>query len=373
MSLDLPRPPDDALAISDQLRSRIFERISERGPLRLSEFWDLALYAPGLGYYAAGSMKFGAEGDFITAPELGPMFAGCLAHWIADQQPFETLVELGAGTGRLAVDLLKALESQGRLPDRYLILDRSADLKQRQQQLLEQQCPHLLSRVSWVEQMPESAWQGLVLGNEVVDAVAAERVIKTDTGWDTLCVDCIDDELTWITVTIDTIDRQMSDIEQTLTESLPVGYISELQPSLPAWISALSKTHSSGAMIWIDYGYARHEYYHPQRSDGTLIAHYRHRAHDDILRWPGLQDISVSVDFDALAEAVTTAGWQVTQISSQASFLLEHDLIDQLDPGLPLDSHEAISQRRELKMLTLPAEMGERFKVLTASHPEQAS
>lgn len=366
MSLDLPAPPAEALVISDQLSARIADRIRRDGPLRLSQFWDLALYAPGLGYYTAGSMKFGAEGDFITAPELGPMFAGCLAHWIAEQPRFETLIELGAGTGRLAVDLLKALDERDRLPDRYLILDRSADLKQRQQQILADQCPDLLHRVDWVDQVPQSAWSGLMLGNEVVDAVAAERVLRTGDGWDTLCIDLINDELNWTTQRIEAIDRHMRRIEATLTEALPTGYVTECQPSLPAWMAALTRTQCSGAMLWIDYGYARHEYYHPQRDDGTLIAHYRHRAHDDVLRWPGLQDLSVSVDFDALGDAVIAAGWQVTQVSSQAAFLLDNGLIDQLDPALPLDCAEAIAQRRELKMLTMPSEMGERFKVLCA-------
>ncbi len=367
MNIDLPAPDADALALSEQLMAMITSRIREQGAISLTDYWDSCLYTPGLGYYAAGSAKFGAEGDFVTAPELGTQFSHCLADWFAGCDAQDTILELGAGTGALAADLLCRLEVLGCLPRRYLILDRSADLIERQRSTLAARCPGLLDRVSWINQAPRESWSGVIIGNEVVDAIAAERVIRHQDAWQSLRIDLRDGELCWSAADCERVDEAMNRVTAGLPWPLPEGYVTEYQPMLGAWIDSVSKHLTSGHLLLVDYGYMQHEYYHPQRSQGTLIGHYRHRALDDVFVWPGLTDLSVSVNFTALAEAAESCSFSVESVQTQASFLLEHGLADRLAVDEPETDADRMKRLHEFKLLTLPSEMGDRFRVMTAT------
>lgn len=365
-SLDLPSPDPDALAHSERLRQRIAAQINTTGPLAFDHYWERAMYEPGLGYYSAGARKFGADGDFVTAPELGNVFARCLAEPISQALADlggADLLELGAGTGVFARDLLTDLRRRKQLPERYRILERSADLRQRQQQTL----ADFGDRVQWLDTPPAAPWSGIIFGNEVLDALAAKRVVKTPDGWAEQSVGEIEGILRWVTqpAQADTLTA-MDRIEQAVGQ-LPSDYQTELQPSLPGWIKTISESLTEGLVLLVDYGYPRREYYLPDRSDGTLICHYRHRAHYDPLLWPGLNDLSVSVDFTAVAEALDAAGLTVEGITSQANFLLDTGLDRIIHEAMSLAEIERAKLNAQIKTLVLPAEMGEHIKVIAAS------
>ncbi len=361
----LPPPQGDALDASNRLHHLIAEQIAQQGPMPAEAFWQLALYHPTLGYYHNGLSKFGADGDFVTAPELGEGFAFCLAQWavpVLDTLGTATILELGAGSGALAVGLLRALEQRGCLPEEYWILEVSGALKQRQRETLEASVPHLLPRVRWLDQAPQASWQGILLGNEVVDALPPRRLIFDQHQWRELRVGLAPAEeagLAW----------QAGDpVEIDLPNAIEIpGYTTEDQPMLEPWVGELSRNLSRGAVLLVDYGYVQTEYYHPQRGAGTAIAHYRHRAHNDLLWMPGLQDLSVSVNFTALAQALTAAQMTVDGYTSQAQFLLQYGLTDYASQIDMDGSPESMKVIQEMKYLTLPAEMGERFQVMLAS------
>ena len=364
---DLPPPDEDALAHSHRLVEHIREEIGRRGPIPFSRFMELALYAPGLGYYSAGARKFGAEGDFVTAPELSPLFSCCLARQCAEV--LETLdggdiLEFGAGSGVMAADILLELERMECLPERYLILELSAGLRRRQRDTLAARAPALLSRVHWLEAWPESPVEGVVLGNEVLDALPVERFCIGEEGVVSLDVDAAGAGLE---ISPRPAGKELREavgrLERLLGHALPVGYGSEINLSLPAWMHGLGASLARGAVLLIDYGYPRHEYYHPQRGMGTLMCHYRHRAHADPLLWPGLQDITAHVDFSAVAEAGQAAGLALAGFSHQAAFLVGCGL-ETLFAEPVTDMREQLERARQVKLLTLPGEMGERFKVI---------
>ena len=370
-TLSLPSPNADALAHSERLRAHINKRIKSQGPIRFDDYWEQVLYAPGLGYYSSGARKFGAGGDFVTAPELGAIFARCLALQCAEiltQVDSGEIFELGAGSGALCTELLLALESIDQLPARYRILERSADLRQRQQQLLSTQCPRLADRVEWLDQPPTKHWQGLLLANEVVDALAARRFQRVAKGWRELRVGLTDGKLHWTSVSADAPGQDlMLQIEAQLGRDLPLGYCTEVQPGLAAWLVSVTKSLQRGLVLLIDYGYPRTEYFHPQRSSGTLICHYQHRAHDDPFIWPGLQDISVNVEFTALAEALDTAGLSVVGFTTQAEFLMASGLGPIIAESVDQPIAHRLKLQQEVLQLTSPAHMGERFHVIGAS------
>lgn len=370
----LPEPDADALAHSQRLARHIGEHIAANGPLPFDRFMDLALYAPGLGYYSAGSRKFGAAGDFITAPELGPSFAHALGHCLHQAMagiPDWQLLEVGGGSGVLAADLLSALAARGSLPARYLLLEVSADLRQRQRQTLVERCPQLADRVHWLEAPPQQPWQGALIANEVVDALPATRF--------QLDVDGVFEE----TVALDPqqpdrfvrarrpapdgLVAMINDRLGPLLAGLPRPYASELHAQLDPWLAGLTAGLERGLALFIDYGYPRGEYYLPERRDGTLVCHYRHRGHDDPLILPGLQDITAFVDFTALAQAGERAGLELTGYTSQAQFLLGNDIegyLASLD-GLPFA--QRLAAMHPVKALMLPGQMGERFQVMAFS------
>jgi SAM-dependent MidA family methyltransferase len=340
----LPEPPAELKQLSDSLSERIRAEIGLEGMIPFSRYMEIALYEPGLGYYSAGLHKLGESGDFITAPELGSLFAACIARQVAEVAGSfgnYDIVEIGAGSGRLAADLLREL-GPDRPPGRYRILERSADLRKVQRELIADTAPDYLDRVEWLDRPPESAWQGVLIANEVLDALAVDRFRMGEHGPELLCVAEQEGKFGWTS-------RSAED---------------SLKQAMRPWLDSVTCKMTCGLALFIDYGYPRREYYLPERSDGTLMCHYRHQAHDDVFFWPGLQDITAWVDFTALAEAADACRLEVEGYTSQAMFLLGCGL-DRLlielsgdDPGERLDLNSQVRQ------LTLPGMMGERFKVM---------
>ncbi len=383
----LPAPDPVAATHSTRLLDYIRAEITAAGgAIPFARFMDLALYAPALGYYRAGTRKFGPGGDFITAPELSSLFSRCLARQC--EQVLTALnggmiLELGAGTGIMAADLLQELHKLDALPEHYAILELSSELRERQRQTLRERTPDLLERVVWLDTLPQSGFQGVILGNEVLDALPVERFRITPQGPRRLMV-------TWTGTALDAIEGEedpmvtatIAWIEDELGWRLPEGYTSEYVPRLEAWLAAVAEPLTAGALLFIDYGYPRHAYYHPERVAGTLLCHYRHRVHDNPWLLLGLQDITASVDFTAVAEAGLNAGLEVAGYTAQNYFLFGCGLMEllaeevPLDPPLAKEGNEAegilnpansvqyLEQARQVKLLTLPGEMGDRFQAL---------
>jgi len=363
----LPEPSAELKHLSAELADRIRERIARDGPLPFSQYMEMALYEPGLGYYSAGLQKFGAGGDFVTAPQLGNVFARCLARQVAQVAAALSgyeIVEAGAGSGALAADLLNAL-GDDHPPVRYRILERSAHLRQVQRETLERQAPGWLDRVSWLDAPPDEGWQGVFLANEVLDALIVERFSIGADGPRRMLVAVGDSGFEWTSGSCpEPLQTRILSIMDGLEAPPGAGYRSELNVHLPEWLDAVTANLQSGLALFIDYGYTRHDYYHPGRRDGTLICHYQHRAHADPFSWPGLTDISASVDFTALAEAADTCGLEVCGYTSQAMFLLGCGLGDLLAEGQSLSERERLRLNNQVRVLTLPGEMGERFQVM---------
>jgi SAM-dependent MidA family methyltransferase len=349
---------------------RVMERLQAAiraagGWLPFDEYMALALYAPGLGYYSAGSRKLGAGGDFTTAPEISPLFGRCLARHCA--QVLETLgggdvLEVGAGSGRLAFDVLRAMHDGGWLPARYRILEISADLRERQRALLATLPAAAASRVDWLDAPPGEHWQGALLANEVLDALPVESfewqggaplergVALHDTG-----------ALMWKSRQAPPALR--SEIIR-LHDGMEWhdGFLSELCTRVGPWIAELTRTLASGVALFIDYGLPRREYYHPERAAGTLRCHYRQRAHDDPFAHPGMEDITAWVDFTRVAEAADSAQLEVLGFGTQAAVLLGLGIESQI-MAAP-DETTRIRRASEARQLLMPNEMGERFKAI---------
>jgi SAM-dependent MidA family methyltransferase len=367
-------PDSDAQAHSAHLREIIQEQIfAAGGASPFSRFMELCLYAPGLGYYSAGAAKFGAAGDFVTAPELGPLFAACVADAVAPvlQQlgPDAEFVELGGGSGAFAEVALKKLLALGALPARYAILEPSADLRQRQRERLQQYLPPLLfDLVEWLDAPPQQSWNGVLFANEVVDALPTPRFSLRDGEVFEEHV-ALDGEGRFIR-SDRPADALLAAATRHVERQLPApfadGYRSELLPQLPYWVQAVVGGMQRGALLFIDYGHPRAEYYQPQRSDGTLRAFHRHHVSGDVFAWPGLQDITASVDFTALAEAGEGAGFDFCGYCSQASFLIGNGLARNLAAAEARAHDEAAryALRQQAKQLTLPDAMGERFQAI---------
>jgi SAM-dependent MidA family methyltransferase len=321
---------------------------------------EMALYQPGYGYYVAGQRKFGAEGDFITAPEISPLFARALSRQIVQVlQPGDDLIEFGAGSGVLALELLRELQMLEKLPQRYLIIELSPDLKKRQQQLLKAELPHLFDRICWLDGLPSEKINGVVLANEVLDAMPVHRFRIHEHHVEEQIVLCEDQHpvLAW---------RPAEPALQENLRHLHVqnGLESEINLRLQPWIRSVFEMLERGIILLIDYGYPRSEYYHPQRSTGTLMCHHRHKATDNPCNHPGLQDITAHVDFTAVAEAADEAGFGVAGYTSQANFLLGCGIEQLLRRDAQQQDANWYREIEGMKRLTLPTEMGERFKVI---------
>ncbi len=371
MEMTLPEPDEQDQAHSKKLQQRIVaEILAEGGVLPFRRYMQMALYEPGLGYYVAGTRKFGAQGDFVTAPELSPLFSQCLARQCAEVlNSFERsacILELGAGSGVMAADMLAELEALDSLPDHYYILELSPDLRQRQQALLKERLPHLFACIRWLESLEGLELHGVVVANEVLDAMPVQSFAVLERGIYERGVSWVNGKFEWKEASVKDEDlcKQVEGLRSRYGADWPVPYFSEINPQLPAWMQVLSETLAEGAIFLIDYGYSGSEYYHPQRYHGSLLSHYRHRSTEDPFFWPGLQDITASVDFSAVAEAGEAAGLTLAGLTSQANFLLANEL----DVLFMEHSGDGIQERLELsqqvKILTLPAEMGERFQVI---------
>lgn len=359
----LPIPDSQALAHSQQLTSVIRSEIEAAGGwLNFARYMHLALYAPGLGYYSGGAKKFGEAGDFVTAPEISPLFAQALARQVAQllQMTNGNLLELGAGTGRMALELLLELQRLDQLPAHYFILEVSAQLREIQRATLEQALPpDVMRHVRWLDCLPET-FVGLVLGNEVLDALPVHIVKATEQGLVELGVASNGQGLNWAEQPL--TSGHVYEFARKLT--LPVGYTTELCPAAAGLMASLASMLQQGALLFIDYGFPRREYYHPQRSQGTLMCHYRHYAHGDPFLYPGLQDITAHVDFTAVAEAGEAQGLQLLGYCGQAQFLINCGITDILTRVSPHDIVVYAALASQAQKLLSPAEMGELFKVI---------
>lgn len=365
----LPVPEKEALLQCEKVVDHVKRLINKQGgSIGFDEYMDAALYAPGLGYYSAGSRKFGAEGDFVTAPEISPLFSQCLAYQCAQvlaELGSGSILELGAGTGAMARDLLLELEKLDLLPEKYFILEVSADLKQRQQQLLKQSIPHLFECISWLDALPESSFDGLILANEILDALVVKRFKKLSGQFKEMKVALDDDGLIWIEDDAgEELLKPLTQLESELPEVFPDGYVSEININTMQWLSGLETVLQNGVLLFIDYGYSKQEYYHPSRNDGTLLCHYRHHLHADPFFYPGLQDITTSVNFTDVAESAHSLGLHVSGYTNQAYFLFACGLEKLLGDIATLDTKSHIEVTQQVKKLTMPEEMGERFKVI---------
>jgi SAM-dependent MidA family methyltransferase len=361
----LPTPTPDALAHSQRVAAHLRALIDTAGGwISFAQFMEAALYAPGLGYYAAGAMKFGAAGDFVTAPEMTPLFGRTLAHAIAPvlAETGGEVLELGAGSGRLAVDVLGELARLDALPARYCILEVSADLRQRQQELIARELPQLAERVHWLDALP-AHFSGVILGNEVLDALPVELLHWTEEAPLSRGVIVEGDAFAWQDRPIaDPLLRARAD-----ALNLAPGYLSEINLAADALIASLAHGMDRGLILMVDYGFSANEYYHPQRHMGTLRAHYRHHALDDPFYLPGLCDLTAHVDFSAVARAGMAAGLELAGYTSQASFLLNSGLTELLMQTPPSDAAAYLPQANAVQRLVSPAEMGELFKVIGLS------
>jgi SAM-dependent MidA family methyltransferase len=350
----LPQPDAAGQARSDALRARILARIAQAGGwLSFADYMQMALYEPGLGYYDAAGSKFGAQGDFVTAPEISPLFAQALAAPVA--QAFTRLpaqvLEFGAGTGALAHDLLQDLERRGSPAAQYWIVEVSADLRTRQQERL------VGYPVCWLERLPE-AFEGVVIANEVLDVLPVQLFVRGASGVQERGVAGANGELRFAgrpagAAVVDVVAA----IEE-VAGTLPEGYGSEICPLASAWIGAVAATLRRGLVLLFDYGFPRREYYHPQRAMGTLMCHYRQHSHAEPLWLPGLNDITAHVDFSACAQAAAAAGLDVLGYTSQAHFLMNCGILDRLATRLDPATTGAVQR------LLSEAEMGELVKVM---------
>ena len=360
----LPTPPPEAAAHSRKLAEHIASVILDEGDwIPFSRYMDLALYAPGLGYYSAGSRKFGGEGDFVTAPEISPMFARCLAIQ-AEQVLAHTqgdILELGPGSGILAADLYGALKEQGKAPSRYFLLEVSPDLRERQRERIAERFPQEMDRFVWIDRLPEKI-RGLVIANEVLDVVPFSLVHRRQGELTERGVILSEAGFAWD-------DQPMPDgeLKRRAGAAFPPGdydYLSEIGLAAEALVRTVAGRLESGIALFIDYGFPDREFYHPQRSMGTLRCHYRHRFHGDPFFMPGLQDITAHVDFSAMARAGEQGGAEVYGFTTQAYFLISCGLavlVSGGDPGMTLSRLKATSA---VHRLISPSEMGELFKVL---------
>ena len=362
--LELPQPDADAIAHSTRLVSAIVARIEESGGMiGFEEYMRMALYEPGLGYYSGNAIKFGVYGDFVTAPEISPLFGASLARQAAaliDQGCGSRILEFGAGSGRLCGHILTALPEL----ERYLILDLSGELKQRQQHYLET-ClsPGQFAKIEWLSALPEG-FDGIVLANEVLDAMPVHLLLKQD-GWLELGVGYDGERFDWRTFAPGSrIMEAIQNIESRLGD-LPRDYRCEVNLNFEPWFKALAQSCVRAAVIIIDYGYEQDEYYCPERRRGTLDCYYQHRSHADPLIYPGLQDITASIDFDACADAAVAGGFDILGLVSQRQFLLGNGLLELAQQQSEVsDIHEQLALSQQVKTLTMPDEMGSRFKVL---------
>ncbi len=374
ISKPLPIPSTDESNHSDCLIEQICIEIKKQGgSISFRQYMEMALYEPGLGYYVAGKRKLGQEGDFVTAPELSPLFSKCVANQclqVLKQLDAEgahgSILEFGAGSGTMAADMLLHLEDKDCLPECYLIIDLSPDFKEQQRITIGKRAPHLLSCVQWLSSLP-TTFTGVILGNEVLDAMPVELFQLVDNTF-------YQQHVVWENKQFALINKACKTPCHNFINNLNISepeeyqhYTSEYNPNIEPWIEQLSNTLKQGMILLIDYGYTRSEYYHPERSSGTLLCHYQHLVHDDFFWHPGLQDITANVDFTHVAEAADKQGLLVVGFTSQATFLAGCGLEEHFIQALEQAPEQQYQLAQQIRTLSLPSEMGERFKVIALS------
>jgi SAM-dependent MidA family methyltransferase len=359
---------DAAAEHSRHTRAHLVNQIEAAGGfLSFERFMDLALYAPGFGYYCGGARKLGAGGDFTTAPEISGLFGACVAVQCAEilrGLPRASILEIGAGNGRLAADILTRLESMQQLPERYSILEISAELRERQQDHLTRRLPHLVDRVQWLSRPPQESFDGVVLANEVLDALPVARFRWHEHAVDELGVAIEEGGLAWSARPADDAMTQVCRELAAAGGRWDDGYRSEYCPRLDAWIQAVTQPLCKGAVLWFDYGLPRAQYYLPERRDGTLLCHFRHRVNDDPFANPGLQDITAWVDFTAVALASQRSGLDVAGFTTQAHFLAGSKIDEEMRRAAGDDENTFARLANQARQLMMPGEMGERFKAM---------
>lgn len=361
MQLQIPAPGDDALASSQVLCQLVADDIEAAGGwISFSRYMERILYAPIHGYYSGGATKLGKDGDFTTAPEISPLFGATLAHVLDHvmQQTQRQLLEFGAGSGKLAFDILNELAGRDALPEAYYIIELSSELRDRQQSLLKD-----FPQVQWLDTMP-GRFDGVVIGNEVLDAMPVSLVVRQEDGWYERGV-MLDAQQRFAFADRPCPASLLAQVPE--HEALPPGYLTEVHPVATGFmhaVSAMLQKGEGGAAIFIDYGFPAHEYYLDDRHQGTLMCHYRHHAHADPFYLPGLQDVTSHVDFTAMARAALEEGLDVLGYTSQAAFLMAAGIGDVLLRTPPEQARDYLPQARAVQKLLLPAEMGELFKVL---------
>ncbi len=371
--MTLPPPDPLARAHSEALITLLQERINHADHwLSFADYVQTVLYEPGMGYYSAGMTKFGASGDFVTAPELSPLFGQTVAQQVAQilaEIPDGSILELGAGSGKLMVDMLRMLEQLGQLPVHYDILEVSTELQQRQKTMIEQHLPHLREQVRWLTALPER-FEGVIVANEVLDATPVHLVVwqqgdlfEQGVSWD-------DHALNWqtrplINATLREIARQLPPAGNSSAKN--ERYLSEISLASRGLVHSLAESLQRGVLLLIDYGFGEREYYHPQRCQGTLMCHYRHHAHGDPFYLPGLQDITAHVDFTAVAETALAGGLQLQGYTTQAHFLINCGITDLLARAPTDQPSNYLPLANQVQRLVSPAEMGELFKVMALS------
>jgi len=368
IATELPELTPDEAAHGARLEARVREEIARAGGwISFARFMQLALYEPGLGYYSAGAHKLGAAGDFVTAPEVAPVFSRCVA--VQCEEVLRTLgggdvLELGAGSGVMAAALLAELERLDALPRRYLILDVSADLRERQRATLAAAAPRLLARVEWLDRLPE-AFTGVVVANEVLDAMPVERFVVRGGAVNALGVTWQLGRLEWSEARAPAaLSAGARAIERETGAAWPEGFASEINLGLGDWLAALAGSISRGVLLFVDYGLPRRELYAAERRAGTLLCHFRHRFHDDPFTRLGLQDITAWVDFTAVADAGASTGLDLAGYTTQAHFLIGNGIGEFIADVAELDVVSRVNLSRQAMVLTLPGEMGERFKAI---------
>ncbi len=366
----LPVPDADALAHSHACAAHIRAEIERRnGWISFAQFMDLALYAPGLGYYAAGARKFGAAGDFVTAPEISSLFGECIASAIAPTIAATNgdVLELGPGSGKLACDVLLALEKLNQLPNRYLLLEVSADLRQRQTQALAGLPSHLSQRAVWLDALPKN-FAGAIIANEVLDVLPVHLIYFSDDQIYERGVALVDEGgFVWRDNLVMSAELKTaaSRIQACFANDVaPNNYLTEIAPAVSGLIKSLAESLQCGTILLVDYGFRQAEFYLESRSTGTLMCHYRHYAHTDPFLYPGLQDITAHVDFSDVADAGFAAGLELINYTSQAQFLLAAGITELLAQHDPNDAATFLPLTNQVQRLMSPAEMGEFFKVI---------
>jgi SAM-dependent MidA family methyltransferase len=363
-----PHPADAAAEHSARMSEHLAAEINAAGGwLSFERFMERALYAPGLGYYSGGAEKLGAGGDFTTAPEVSQLFGACVAVQCAEvlrNLTAGSVLEIGAGSGRLAADLLARLENMGQLPDNYSILEVSADLRQRQREYLEKRLPHLLDRVHWLDRPPAESFEGVILANEVLDALPVARFRWRASAVEELGVEMRDRRFAWAPrpahAAMLRTCRELAEFSGPWDD----GYESEYCPRLVAWTRAVTEPLRRGAVLWFDYGLPRKQYYLPERRDGTLVCHFRHRLSGDPFANIGLQDISAWVDFTRVAEASREGAFELAGFTTQAHFLAGLGIDQEMRLAAGGDENRFARLANQARQLMMPGEMGERFKAM---------